>query len=240
MTDEWLLLILPWHRLHGPGVGTNTRDLAFRQPLCRRCTRASVAFVELNVVLLPQLHMPGMKQHDITLSRLLDVLFGERLFDVIDGDDIANGQPFPALEGQDVEQDAAREERFDVVYTELLEAVGAADLLLRQAIIVAYLVPNHDTDVAEPIKLRPDLADFTAKHLVVVHQLLVTKWTTRGTTRNRDREMALPEERNAGLKIHAQAIDLASLDQLCCLKHLGRCDAVRGTDLVVCAPWRWP
>src|SRR5262249_8379303 len=239
-TDEGLLLILPWHRLHSPGVGTHARDLAFRQPLCRRCTRTSVAFVEFDVVLLPQLHMPGTEQHDIALCRLLDVLFGERLFDVIDGDDIANGQPFPALEGQNVEQDAAREERFDVVHTELLETIGAAYLLLRQAIIVAYLVPNHDTDVAEPIKLRPYLADFTAKHLVVVHQLLVTKRTTRGTTRNSDREMALPEERNARLKIHAQAIDLVGLDQLCCLKHLGRSDALRGTNLIVGAPGRRP
>src|SRR6266545_790741 len=55
-----------------------------------------------------------------------------------------------------------------------------------------------------------------------------------------DGEMALSEERNAGLKIHAQAIDLPGLDQLGCLKHLGRCDALRGPDLIVCSPGRWP
>src|SRR5712691_9347611 len=52
-----------------------------------------------------------------------DVLFGERLFDVIDRDDMADGQSFPALERQNVEEDTAREERFDVVHTELLEAM---------------------------------------------------------------------------------------------------------------------
>ena len=50
-------------------------------------------------------------------------MFGERLFDVIDRDDMADGQSFPALERQNVEEDTAREEWFDVVHTELLEAM---------------------------------------------------------------------------------------------------------------------
>src|SRR5262249_31511418 len=169
MTDEWLLLTLTWHCLNRPRVRADTGNFAFSQPLCRGLTRASVAFVELDVVLLPQLHVPGMEQDHTALAGLFDVLFREGLFDVLDRDDIADGQPFPALQCQNIQQHAAREERFDVVDTELLEAIGATDLLLGQAVIVAYLVPDHDPDMAKPVKLRPYLADFTREHLIVVH-----------------------------------------------------------------------
>ena len=36
-----------------------------------------------------------MEQHHITFARLLDILFGEGLFDVIDRDDVADREPFP-------------------------------------------------------------------------------------------------------------------------------------------------
>src|SRR5215831_8487125 len=150
--------------------------------------------------------MPSMEQHHITFARILDILFGEGLFDVIDRDDVADREPFPTFERQNVEQDATREERFNVVYAELLQTVCAADLLLCEAVVVPWLVPDYDSDVAEAVELRSHLADFTIKHLVVEHQLLVTKRATRRAARNRDREMALPKERNAGLKIHAQTV----------------------------------
>jgi hypothetical protein len=141
-----------------------------------------------------------------------------------------------SAERQNVEQDATREERFNVVYAELLQTVCAANLLLCEAVVVPWLVPDYDPDVAQAVELRSHLADFTIKHFVVEHELLVTKRTTRRATRNRDREMALPKERNAGLKIHAHTVDLSSLDQLRCLEHLGRSDALGCTDLILCSP----
>src|SRR4051812_43468519 len=108
-----------------------------------------MAFVELGVVLLPQLHMPGMEQHHVALAGFFDILLGESLFDVIYGDDVTDRQSFTTLERQNIEQDAAGEERFDVVDAELLEAVRPTDLLLRQAVVVACLVAKQNANVTE-------------------------------------------------------------------------------------------
>src|SRR5262249_48501661 len=159
-----------------------------------------------------------MEQHHIALPGLLNILFGESLFDVIYGDDVTNRQSFTALERQDIEQDAACEERFDVVHAELLEAVRPTDLILRQAVVVACLVANQNTNVAEAVELRSYLANFTTEHLIVIHELLVPKRTTRRATGNGNREMTLSEEWNAGFEVHTQAVDLAGLDQLCRLQ----------------------
>src|SRR5262249_57689520 len=107
---------------------------------------------------------------------------GEGLFDVIYGDNVTDGQSFTALERQNIEQDAACEERFDVVDTELLEAIRPTDLILCQAVVVACLVANQNTNVADTVELRSYLADFAADHLIVIHELLVPKWATRRAT----------------------------------------------------------
>jgi hypothetical protein len=237
VTDERLLLILTWHCLHRPGIGAHAGDLPFRQPLRCGCTRASMAFVEFGVVLLPQLHMSGMEQHHIALPGLLDVLFGEGLFDVVHGDDVTDRQAFTALERQNIEQDAACEERFDVVDTELLEAVGPTDLVLRQTIVVACLVADQNTNVAETVELRSYLANFATEHLIVIHELLVPKRTTRRATGDGNGEMTLSEERNTGFEVHTQAVDLAGLDQLCRLQDFSRGDPLGRADLIICSPW---
>ena len=55
---------------------------------------------------------------------------------------------------------------------ELFQAIGATHLLLGEAVVIANSIAHHGTDMAEAIKLRADLADLTAEHLIVVHQFL--------------------------------------------------------------------
>ena len=103
---------------------------------------------------------------------------------------------------------------------ELLEAVPSTNLILRQAIVVACLVADQNTNVAETVELRSHLTDFTTEHLIVIHEL----WSLNGPPVGPPgmlREMTLSEEWNAGFEVHAQAVDLAGLDQLCRLQDFG-------------------
>src|SRR5262249_30062101 len=72
--------------------------------------------------------------------------------------------------------------------------------------------------------------------LVVIHELLLTEWPARRPAGNGDREVALPEQRDAGLEVHPKAIDLAGFDQLGRLEHLGWRDPLGGSHLILRPP----
>src|SRR2546425_959709 len=162
MTGERQVGALARHRLHGPGVAADHADLALDQPAPHRRARPGAALVELRVVLLPELAVAGTEQHGVSLARLPDSLAPQRLLHVVHRDHVADGQALAALDGQDVEQDAAREERLQLLDADLFDSVRRADLFLRVAVVVTDLaVTRHHADVTEAVELRADLADLS-------------------------------------------------------------------------------
>ena len=143
-------------------------DLLVDQPVRHRLAGTGAALVVLVVELLPELAVAGVEEDGIALPGLAQAGHAQGAHHVVQGDDVVDGQPIEALVAGDVEEDAAREEGPAVVDAELLESIGAAHLLLGEAVVVADLGADLVADVTEPVELRADLPDLAAEHLVVV------------------------------------------------------------------------
>ena len=213
MARERPLLHLAGHGLDRPVVAADAGNLAPGEPFGHRLAGTRAALVVLCVVFHPQLHVASAEHDRVALAGFVDLLPAERVRDVVHGDDVADRQPFFTLRGRHVKQDAAREKRLAVLDAQLLQAVRAPDLGLREAVVVTDGVTNLGADVAQTVKLRADLTDLATEHLVVVHELLGAERSAGGAARDGDRHVARAEQGHPGLQYPAEAINLAFANQ---------------------------
>ena len=107
--------------------------------------------------------------------RLGHALPSQRAANILHGDFVAlRERPHPFVSGH-VHQDAARDDRLDVLDAELSQAVGAPHFLHGDAVVehVPLGAIRHrqaGTDMAEPVELRTDLPDLRAHELVMSDQ----------------------------------------------------------------------
>src|SRR4030095_15034294 len=242
VTRERDVGVLAGHGLDGPRIAADDRDLPLGEPFAHRRSRSRTALVELGVVLLPQLRVAGAEEHRVALAGLADPLPRERRAHVVHRDHVADRQPLAALRRQDVQQDAAGEERLEVLDAELLQAVGAADLFLRQAVVIADLAVARDhSDVAQAVELRSDLPDLAKEQLIVIVEPVLAERPARRRAREHDvGAEALAEERDALFQHEAELVDLARLDELRRLERLRRRHPVVRAALVLRPPRRRP
>src|SRR5262249_55063942 len=217
VTGERQIGALAGHCLYGPRVAADHADLAIDQPASDGRARPGTPLVELGVVLLPELAVPGPEQHGVALPGLANPLSPQRRLYIVHRDHVADGQTLATLDGQHVEEDAAREEGLQLLDADLLDPVRSADLLLREAVVVTDLaVARHHADVTEAVELRADLADLTDEQLVVVVELVIAEGAARGCARQHHvRAQPLAEQRDALLEHATELIDLARLDEVC-------------------------
>jgi hypothetical protein len=76
---------------------------------------------------------------------------------------------------QHVEEDALGEEHAHIMDAKFLQTIGSTDVGLLQTTGIDHLIADRRADMPETIELRADLADFTAKHFIVVRQLRGTQ-----------------------------------------------------------------
>src|SRR5690606_13197414 len=195
-----------------------------REPLDGRDARARLARAVRLVVDVPELTPAGVEQHRIARSDLVDALHRERALDVLDRDDVGRIEPLDALVARDVEQQAARKERADLLDAELRQAVRRAELGELETVVEDVVAVDLRADVAEPVELRADLAELAADELVVEDDAVLGARYEGRQTRNREAEVPVAEERHALLVRAAELVDPALADQRGSLEDLGRRD----------------
>src|SRR5262249_41308794 len=238
VTRERDVGVLPGDCLDRPGVAADDRDLPLGEPLANRRSGPRTALVVFGVVLLPQLRVARAEEHRVALAGLADPLPLQRCAHIVHRDHVADGQAIAALRREDVQQDASGEERLQVLYTQLLQPVGAADLFLGQAVVVTDLAVTRDhSDVAQAIELRSDLADLAHEQLVVIVETgLAERPARRRAGPDAGGAEALAEERDAVLQHVTKLVDLARLDELRRLQYLRRCHPVVRAALILRTP----
>ena len=135
------------------------------------------------------------------------VLLLQGALEILHRDFVIVAQHLDALEGGDVDQDAAREQRADIVDTELLEAVALGVLVDLLAIVPAVEMGL----VRKAVELRADLAELGDDELFVraahvgelVHERALGMHV----------EAPRSEERHAGAEHVREFEHLAGLDQ---------------------------
>ena len=154
---EGEILVGIGHDLGSPGIGAGQRDALVDEPLGRFQADSGLPAVELVVVLHPELAPARVEEHRIALLDvgLLHVLLLQSRLQVGDGD-LLPGLHHRALQGLEIEQVAAREERLHVLDAELLHAVGAVHFLIGDAVVVAHLalvavLAHLDADMGVPV-----------------------------------------------------------------------------------------
>ncbi len=136
---------------------------------------------------------------------------------------------------------AAGEERLAVLDADLGQAIGAADLLLGVAVVVAHLVlvavlAHLDADMAQPVELRAGLADLGGEDTRRDRRACWRRTGRRSASRGCAGEGALAELGHARFVDAADAVDLAVLDPLHGVEDLGWRDPVGGAGNIVLAP----
>ena len=148
----------------------------------------------------------------------------------------------PFLAG-DVDQYAAGQVRLDLLDAELPQAVGALNLVDREAVVEHILhgpVPHGgaDADVAGAVELGSDLTDLGREDLVEVDEGVVAEGSARGGTRDEHRVGAPLEQGNTALVHLPELVHLARLHELYGLEDLLRGYPVRAAGLVLGPPQR--
>src|SRR5215813_14046327 len=108
-----------------------------------------------------------------------DVLLLQRGLDIGCGDLLACVH-HPAFEPDHVDQMRAREDRLELLNSELLETIGVADLRSSEAIVESHLalvagIAHLDTNMTETVELRAGLADLGSEKLVVIDHPVVAE-----------------------------------------------------------------
>src|SRR5262245_39883445 len=109
--------------LRRPRVGADASDLPIGEPSRDLEADPRLAAVESRVVLHPEAAPSRVEEHDVTGPDIGDALLGHRAPD-IDHRDLLSALQHPALVAGHVQEDAPREEWFDLLDAELLEAGG--------------------------------------------------------------------------------------------------------------------
>ena len=243
---EGEILVGVRHDLDRPGVGCRQAEILLDHPARDFEADARLAVVVAVVVLHPERSPAGIEEDRIARFDVvfLHVLALQCRPDVRERNFLARVH-HPAFHRLDVDEMAAREQRLQLLGSELLQAIGVADLGGGEAVVEMHLalvavLAELDADVAEAVKLRADLADFGREELVVIDELVRAERAAGRATGNAQRECARAEQRHALLVGAADLVDLAVANPFDGIENLGRRDVVRGSGFVGRAPFRGP
>ncbi len=207
------------------GIGADHRDVALDQPARGVQPDAGLARIEGGVVGDPVSAPAGMQQHHVARAGRLQPLALQRGFEVGGGDLVARLHR-AAAQGGDVQQNAAGEERLDVLDAQLRRA-GAAEDLSRRGAVVEHVRVAADADMRQPVELGAHLADLGGDEIVHPDDLVRAQRPARQPARAAQREDPVAEKRHVGGVVAADGDHPAPPDQLCRLECLGRRHQVR-------------
>jgi hypothetical protein len=180
---------------------------------------AGLTGLEGLVIRLPQLAPSGVEEHAVAglKGETLHALIFQRALDVGQGHDVTGLQHLDALEGRDVEQDAARHDRVELFDTEFLQAGLAEDIRFRKAIVVAHVAcvgdaVRRNADMAEPVELGADLADLRGDDFVLVDDGIGAGRAAAARARALQIEGPATERGDRAVVFAAQLVDLARVD----------------------------
>ena len=223
--------------LQPPGVRTDHRDLALREVVAHLRADPGLARAVLGVVgrdllrrlvarmvVLPQAVPAGAEHDDVALAGIVDALAFERRVVVVERDRVSLLEHVDALERRHVDQQAAGEERADLLGPHLLEAAGAGDVGELRAVVEIVVVgppldaADLDHRMAETVELRADLADLRRDQLVHegLREVLAgpAQRAVRRVAGDAERERPPRHQRHVVGIGHAECDDLALLDEL--------------------------
>ena len=177
-----------------------------------------------------------MQDHHIAFGDLRQALGFHGRFDVLDRDLLAQFH-WTALQRLEVQQDAAGEERFDMLDAQLLHAIAPDHLAGRDA-VVEQLGVSTDADMCETVELGADLADLGRQEIVHPDHVVLAERPAGEPGGGAHREHPLAEQRHLCLIGAGKRDRVAGLDQLGGFQSLGRRHQVGGARLVIGAVFR--